>query len=395
MRVLFLTCHLPYPPVSGGRVREYELLRRLVVVADVHVCAVSKTYEDDLAAAPSLADACASVSVHRARAGTDDLPAQLRRHCAADASLRVRELLDEVDLVHVEGFYLMHHVPERSPVPVLLVEQNVEYSLWAQRVAVAGGWAQQRAAFREFRETRVHEVESWRRADLCAAVTEDDRDAMLRAAPALDVRVVPDGFDHLGAPPGERPEPRPELVFVGNFAYEPNADAARWFCGEILPRVRWRVPAARALLVGNAPPPEVLELGCDHVEVTGRVPSVADHLDRAAVVVSPLRVGGGIKVKVLEALCRGKAIVSTSVGVQGLGPHAWHAIEVADDPARFAEACARLLLDRESRRSLERRATRLAETLPTWDEAAATLLDCYHELAAAPAMADAEGAKLR
>jgi glycosyltransferase involved in cell wall biosynthesis len=378
VRVLFLTCHLPYPPISGGRLREYELLRRLGAVADVHVCTVSKTYDDDLAAAPQLEDTCASVSVHRARPGTEDLPAQLRQHCALDASREVADL---------------HHVPT-SRVPVLLVEQNVEYSLWGQRVTVAGEYEQQREAFREFRETRTYEVAAWQRADLCAAVTEDDRETMLRAAPGLDVRVVPDGFDHLGEAPSDRAEPRPELVFVGNFGYQPNADAARWFCGEILPRVRKRVPAVRALLVGNAPPADVLELGCEHVEVTGRVATVTEHLDRAAVVACPLRVGGGVKVKVLEALCRGKAIVSTSVGVQGLGPNAWHAIEIADDPARFAESCARLLLDREARRSLERQAARFAATLPTWDDAAAKLLECYRELAPAR-LADAEGAELR
>lgn len=395
MRVLFLTCHLPYPAVSGGRLRELELLRRLGDEADVHLCAVSKTYAEDVAAAEHLGDLCASVAVFEAHAGGDHLPAQLRRHCSEEATAHVRRLLDDVDLVHVEGFYLLHHLPHPAPVPVLLVEQNVEYSLWEQRVAIADGGVCQRDAFREFRETRACEVRAWRRADLCAAVTGDDRAAMLRVAPELRVRVVPDGVDHLAAPFEQRAEPRQELVFVGNFAYQPNADAALWFCSEILPQVRERVPGVRALLVGNDPPREVLELACEHVEVTGRVRKVERYLDRAAVVVSPLRVGGGIKVKVLEALHRGKAIVSTSVGVQGLGAGVGRSVEVADDPDRFADACARLLLDAPARQSLERRARAFAATLPTWDEAAARLLDCYRELALAGALADAEGAELR
>jgi glycosyltransferase involved in cell wall biosynthesis len=113
------------------------------------------------------------------------------------------------------------------------------------------------------------------------------------------------------------------------------------------------------------------------------------------VVVSPLRIGGGIKVKVLEALRRGKAVVSTAVGVQGLGPDVEDAIAVADDPAQFADACVRLLLDRAERRRLERRALAFAGSLPTWDEAAADLLDCYRELALTPALVDADGADLR
>jgi glycosyltransferase involved in cell wall biosynthesis len=395
VRVLFLTCHLPYPPVSGGRLREHELLRRIGGDCDVHLVVVSKTYEQDLAAAEQLERLCASVSVFPACAGRADLPAQLRRHRCPQATSLVRRLAGEVDLVHVEGFYLLQHVPAPSPAPVLLVGQNVEFSLWAQRVGIAGAYAQQRDAFREFRETRAHEVDAWRRADLCAAVTEDDRAAMLRVAPGLDVRVVPDGVDHLGAPPPDRPEPRRELVFVANFAYDPNTDAAAWFCSEILPRVRERVPDARALLVGNEPPPDVLGLGCDHVEVTGRVPGVERYLDRAAVVVSPLRVGGGITVNVLEALCRGKAIVTTSIGAQGLDDGSAGAMVVADEPAHFARAAAELLVDATARRELERRALAFADTLPTWDDAAASLRGCYGALARERTLVEAEGAELR
>jgi glycosyltransferase involved in cell wall biosynthesis len=184
-------------------------------------------------------------------------------------------------------------------------------------------------------------------------------------------------------------------VFVANFAYEPNVDAAHWFCAEILPRILECVPEAHAVLVGNEPPPGVLELRCEHVEVTGFVPSVRPYLDRAAVAVAPQRIGGGIKVKVLEALCRGKAVVSTSVGVQGLRPLAHESVVVADGPARFAAEYVRLLGDAEARREPERRAVALAGKLPTWDEAAAALLDCDRELAAEPALAGAEGAELR
>ena len=391
MRVLFLTCHLPYPPVSGGRLREHELLKRLCADVEVHVCAVSKTYEEDVAAAGRLRE-CASLSVFRARPRNGRNPAQMRRHCSPEAARHIRRLIAAVDLVHVEGFYLLHLLPDPAPVPVLLVEQNIEYSLWAQRAALDGANGRRRDAFREYRETRTHELAAWRRANLCATVTEDDREEMLRVAPDLDVQVVPDGIDHLGGPPPTRVEQRRELVFVANFAYEPNADAARWFCGEIVPRVREVVPGARAVLVGNSPPPDVLALVCDHVDVTGRVASVAPYLDRAAVVVSPLRIGGGIKVKVLEGLCRGKAIVSTSLGVQGLGPDAHRSIAVADDPGAFAESCARLLLDSAARRSLEERALAFAATLPTWDDAAAALLDCYRELALERALGDAQGA---
>jgi glycosyltransferase involved in cell wall biosynthesis len=118
----------------------------------------------------------------------------------------------------------------------------------------------------------------------------------------------------------------------------------------------------------------VLALAGDGVEVTGRVPSVEPHLDEAAVVVAPLRVGGGVKVKVLEALSRGKAVVSTSVGVQGLTQSP---AVVADEPAAFATAVADLLADPAARDRREQAALRYARSLPTWDDAARALLGCY------------------
>lgn len=365
--------------------REFELLRRLAREDEVHLCVVSKTYEEDLAAADRLDGLCASVAVFRAITGGNDVPPQVRRHRCPEASEHLRSLLDDglVDLVHVEGFYLLGHLPEPSPVPVLLVEQNIEYTLWEQRVTLAEGATNQRRAFLDFRETRAYELDAWQRVTLCAAVTDDDRRTMLQLAPQLNVRVVPDGVDHLGSSPLAPVAAQPELVFIANFAYQPNVDAAFWFCREILPRVRERVPDVRALLVGNGPPKKVQALACERVCVTGRVRSVAPYLDRAAVVVSPLRVGGGIKVKVLEALCRGKAIVSTGVGIQGLGSGASDCIAVADDAATFAQSCSSLLRDPAARRKLEHRARTFGAALPTWDEAAESLAACYRELVGA------------
>jgi glycosyltransferase involved in cell wall biosynthesis len=119
----------------------------------------------------------------------------------------------------------------------------------------------------------------------------------------------------------------------------------------------------------------------DDVVVTGRVPSVEPYFERAQVIVCPLREGGGVKVKVLEALARGKAVVTTSVGVQGLGPAADDALRVEDRPRRFARAVAEILRDETERRRLEQAAKALAATLPTWDDAVDGLIGCYQELA--------------
>ncbi len=395
--VMFVTGHLPYPPVSGGRRREYELLTRLCDRFAFHLVVISKTFEEDAANASAFRRYCASLHVAPAvqpppRPRFPRLPALALRHWAPEVTEFVERRLGEggIDLVHVEGFYLMHHVPEGSGVPLLLVEQNVEYTIWHQRMRLARGRKQRQRNLAEYAITLQAEIQAWKRSSLCAAVTEEDRATMRAAVPDLEVRLTPDGADHVSAiesSPGTPEATRerfdgPVVAFVANFGYLPNVDAALYLTERIMPRVASRVPSVKLLLVGNEPPPQVRALQNDHVFVTGRVPSVEPYLAAADVVVCPLREGGGVKVKVLEALRHGKAVVTTSVGAQGLNAKGMDALVVQDDPRSFAGAVTSLLIDEAERRRLEKAARQFSKTLPTWRDAAAALGECYDDLIA-------------
>jgi polysaccharide biosynthesis protein PslH len=395
-RLLFLSCHLPSPPISGGRRRELELIRRVAPDFDVHLVVISKTLKLDLAHAGDLRRYCGRVEVFSAEGSQpSDEPAQVTRHRCPPATGRIGEILahEQADLIHVEGFYLMQHVPEWANVPVLLVEQNVEYELQRQQTLTATH-ASVLEGFAACARTRAAECESWRRATLLAAVTEEDRQTMLHARPRADVRVIPDGADHLPnlrAVSGDREftrPPAPLVTLLANFAYAPNVDAARHLCHDVLPSLRERAPDVHVWLVGNEPPATVRELQSCRVRVTGRVPDVVPYLDAADVVVCPLRIGGGIKVKAIEALRRGKAIVTTPIGAQGLPAAARAAVRIASDPAEFAEATATLLLDATARSEFERRAHQAATVLPSWDDAARELIAVYDELLARENAAD-------
>lgn len=389
LRVLFLTCHLPYPPISGGRHREFELLRRISGKVDVSVCAVSKTPAEDTRNAPALSAYSSDVQVVPAdphATSETSAPFQVLRH----RSRHVRPVLadGEYDVIHVEGFYLMQHLRALAPRPTVLVEQNIEYQLWEQRAAHTAGptaWRHRREAER----TRRAEVEAWHRADVVGALTDEDR-RVIEGAGVERVHLVPDGIPRPDRPLVRTPADAPPVVtFVGNFAYEPNVDAAVHFARAILPTVAKAVPDVRLLLVGNAPPPQVRALSGRRITVTGRVPDVGEYLDAATVVLCPLRIGGGVKVKMLEALARGKAIVSTSVGTQGLGAEISAAVAVADAAPAMAAEVIDLLRNPARRSRLEAAAARHAALLPTWDDAAGALLDCYERAAAGRERQDA------
>jgi glycosyltransferase involved in cell wall biosynthesis len=150
------------------------------------------------------------------------------------------------------------------------------------------------------------------------------------------------------------------VLFVGAMDWEPNVDAAEYFCREIWPSIQAKVPEARFRIVGRNPHRRVQRLASNSVEVAGSVPSVVDHLRESAVVVVPLRVGGGTRLKIYEAMAAGKAVVSTSVGAEGLDVHHGQDIVLADDPITFAGAVTMLLQDVELRRRYERAAAALA-----------------------------------
>jgi glycosyltransferase involved in cell wall biosynthesis len=303
---------------------------------------------------------------------------QVLRHHSPALTSRVADVLagGGVDLVHVEGFYLMQHVPPATDVPVLLVEQNVEYDLERRRSLARGG----------AHDLRTHRAETaaWRRADALGVLTPEDREMVHGTLPSAHVRLVPDGADHIPTPSRvreaiERPD-APLVVFLANFGYEPNVDATAHLFQDLLPLVRESVPAVHVWLVGSDPPPGVARLAGPRVLVTGRVPDVVPYIDASDVMVCPLRIGGGMKVKAIEALRRAKPLVSSSVGAQGMPPAARRALTIADEPHAFAAAVTSLLSDPAARERAERRSARAARMLPTWDSAAGALVAAYDDL---------------
>jgi glycosyltransferase involved in cell wall biosynthesis len=201
--------------------------------------------------------------------------------------------------------------------------------------------------------------------DRTVVVSPQDRDMLRTLNPKLRVEVIPNGVDLIEF--RARPTARTEsmLLFVGNYEYAPNVDAALRLATEILPRVRVRVPEARLWLVGNAPPPEIQALASDTVTVTGRVPDVRPYLARATAFVSPLRLGAGIKNKVLEALAMGCPLVATPLSIDGIAVTDGHDTLIADGDA-LVDATVRVMQDADLRQKLSANARALIEAQYSW-----------------------------
>jgi polysaccharide biosynthesis protein PslH len=276
--------------------------------------------------------------------------------------------------LHVMGQYL-HGVT----VPTVVVEHD-------PGAAAAAGLADRERGLR--RVGRRMDAHAWRRyergvlaaADTVVAFTEEDRAVLSALEPhARVVRIAP-GISlpsQPSDPVGARP---PRVLFLGSFIHPPNVDAAIRLARTIMPAVRARVPEVVLEIVGDAPPPEVRALAGDGVVVTGRVADVRPHLDGAAVVAAPLRLGGGMRVKVMESLAAGKAIVATPRALAGLelvpGTHAL----VGESDSELSDALAGLLEDPDRRRRIGSAARDWATEHLAWEHPAAAYAELYAEL---------------
>ena len=207
-----------------------------------------------------------------------------------------------------------------------------------------------------------YEPEQIRRFHHVLAVSEQDRDAMSGIADPARISVIPTGVD-LGAYRYD-PEARataPLVVFTGSMDWTPNVDGVEFFCRDIWPTIIEQVPNARFRIVGRDPHARVRKLASASVEVTGTVSSIVDHLREAAVVVVPLRIGGGTRIKIYEGMAMGKAIVSTRLGAEGLDVRHERDILLADDSRQFAEHVVRFLRDGETRGRYEAAAAATAQ----------------------------------
>jgi glycosyltransferase involved in cell wall biosynthesis len=277
----------------------------------------------------------------------------------------------EVDVAVCDFLSASLNFPERSDVPCVLFQHNVESVLW-RRQAREERQPVRRAVFR-FESARMsrYEAAAVRRFDHVIAVSDADRDAMRDMVPFDRISVVPTGVDTLTYRPAGR-EPQDGLVlFLGSMDWEPNVDGVEFFCREVWPQVVALVPHARFRVVGRNPLPSILRLASDSVEITGTVPSVLEHLQRAALVVVPLRIGGGTRLKIYESMAAAKAVVSTTIGAEGLDVHDGRDIVLADTAGAFAAAVVRILNDAAERRRIEDAALELARRYD-WREVSVT-----------------------
>ncbi|MFZ5876643.1 MAG: glycosyltransferase family 4 protein [Nitrospirota bacterium] len=402
LRILIVSMVTPLPLKAGGRVRVFNLLKRLAPRHRVTLLCLVDSDEEFAAHRAELEILCERVIGVRWRPGLQGLIGRVMRAGALGLRLPVvtlnkrspklaavlRGLLrdERFDVVQIEWIQMAQHVAAED-FPLLarhgvLVEHDVAWIPLDRRAALASGAARWFWR-REARLMRSFETGMAARCAHVVAVSPDDA-ARLQDQGLRNVSVVPNGVD-VAYYRGDRAPAKDSrtLIFIGWLRHDPNVDGLLFFLNEIWPLVLRDEPDARLVVVG-APVPAVERAAAraSRVELAGYVPDVRPRLRAAAASVVPLRVGGGTRLKILESMAAGTAVVSTSVGCEGLGLEPDRHLIVADEPGAFAAGVVRLLRDPALRQRLERDAFAVVTARYDWSNMADRMDEVYRRVAA-------------
>jgi len=401
MRILFLSPYAPYPLHSGGALRIYHLLKALSRQHEVW-CLTFAPEEGKAKLLEELGTFCHVLTVplpptrslpRRAWTTlTSPLPDMAFRNLSPAFSATLQNLLQQETFAVIQaesiemGRYLLELRRQRRKQPSLVLDEfNAEYLLQkgaaftSIRERSAKGIAGAIYSLIQWQKLRAYERSLLQQVDHTLAVSEEDRQALLRLHPQAQISIIPNGVDSSSFTPRPSISPSPpyRLVFTGTLDFRPNVDAVLWFARAILPLVQKQIPQVKFVIVGRTPSAEVQALhNGQSIEVWANVPEIYPFLAAAAVFVLPMRMGGGIRLKLLEALALQLPTVSTPLGAMGVPElrNAEHLL-LATTPEEFAEATLSLLKDEAMGKRLGVAGRNLVQAKYDWQEVGQKLAD--------------------
>jgi polysaccharide biosynthesis protein PslH len=392
MKILWVNAGLLLPLDKGGKLRTWHLMRHLALRHEITYLSFADPTQPaaDIAGMREVASRLVTIPRKDPAKGTarfyldaasylvDGAPYAVAKYRSESLRDALSKLLATggFDAVISDFLVPVVNLPDHLPCRSILFTHNVEAEIWRRHAENATNPAARFLLTQQWRRMLRFEQEALARFDLVLAVSDADRETFERLYPTAlkqSAFVVQTGVDTTYfAPAAPATAARPaHLVFTGSMDWLPNEDGMLYFVREILPLIRQAEPQTTLSIIGRAPTPAVKRLAEDAaIEVTGRVDDVRPHIAAGSVYVVPLRIGGGTRLKIFEAMSMAKAVVSTTVGAEGLPVTTGDNVLIADEPAAFARAVVTLIRDPDERRRLELEARRLVVARYDWSAVA-------------------------
>jgi polysaccharide biosynthesis protein PslH len=403
MRILFLSTIVPYPPHGGIYQRTYNILKRLAAVHDVIFVGFEKT-ADDRQNVEHIRKLCSEVYTYRL---PDDwsksalyygliknifntLPYTSQKyHLTAVADLIRKKSLDgEIDAVHIDITDLATYGDYTFSLPKIITHHNINSQLWASQAKAEKNPLKKLYMWMQVIKFKKFERLYSPKYDINITVSPMEEKVLAKLIPPEKIRVVPNGVDvDYFRPTDPALEQENEVIFAGSPNYYPNAVAIEWWCEKIVPALYecglsdvyltvlgGREKAQKNVICYLENPQEY------NLRVPGFVDDIRPYVARSSVYVVPLQSGGGTRLKVLDALAMGKAVLSTSIGCEGLAVTQGENILIADSPEKFTASLKSLLKQKDKRHILGQNGRKLVAGHYSWDKICDEMMPFYSKI---------------
>lgn len=388
-----LTPYLPYPLLSGGQIRTYNLLKNLKDKHEIHLFSLIKN-DEEKQYIWELKKFCKTVNVFKRSenpftlrnvllAATTPYPFLVTRNLPLRAKSVLTRVLSQgnFDLIHAETFYVMPNIPT-TPVPILLVEQTIEYLVYQDYVTQF-----RFAPLKPFLMFDVFKIKRWekyywRKANRLATMSDEDKEFILQFVPDAQIDVVANGVDAKFFQKVKRqPLSSPVVLFVGQFKWLPNRDAVHLLHREVWPLIKSKIPDCKLWIVGRHPTPEIKSLNKEpDIVVDEKIEDIRQAYSGASVLLAPIRSGRGTKYKILEAMASGTPVVATRLGIEGIRARDAREAFIGETAQELADKTIEILLNQDKAAQFAKSAKKLILVYYNWKKISLELDRIYRQL---------------
>ena len=392
MKILMLTPYLPYPLMSGGQTRSFNLIKNLSEKHEITLFSLIKD-EKEKENILKLLEYCKKVAVFKRSkspwtlrnillTGFGPYPFLVIRNLSSEEKEAIKKELSEekYDLIHAETFYVMPHIP-KTFVPVLLVEQTIEYLVYNHFVEEQAPKLLRPILRLDVLKLKYWETHFWKRAKKVVVMSGSDKKEMERLSPGLSIDIVPNGIDiNYFSKKVKKEGSVKKILYVGNFTWLQNTEAVKILVGSVWPKIKKSVSKVMLWIVGTHMSDEIRKLASGDIEVTEGLEDIRDAYKNASVLVAPIKGPGGTRLKILEAMASSLPVVTTSVGAEGLGVSDNNEALIRDGLDNLADAAIKVLKDVSLANRLGKSGRDFVEENYTWDKSADKLDKIYKEV---------------
>lgn len=391
MKILMLTPYLPFPLMSGGQTRSYNLIKNLSKKHEITLFSLIKSDKERENIA-ELEKYCKKVQVFNRpakpwtlsniiRTGFSSYPFLVIRNLATEENRAIEEELSShhYDLIHAETFYVMPHIPQ-TDVPILLVEQTIEYLVYKHYVEEQAPKLLRPLLKIDVMKLKYWETYFWRRAKKVVAMSDSDRSQMEKLSPGLSIDIVPNGIDAMYFSKRKKDVLVPRVLYVGNFTWLQNIEAVEDLVDKVWPKIKKEVPKAELWIVGMHMTKYIKNLKSKDIKVTEGIPDIREAYSNATVLVTPIKGPGGTRLKILEAMASALPVVTTTVGAEGLGVKNGKEVLISDNLDGLVKSAIEVLRNSNVARQLGNNGRHFVERNYTWNVSAEKLDKIYEAI---------------